>query len=78
MDFKHLYYGLIMTKCDKCHSFAVNKDTELKLCDVCYYKIPLLDLLAVVHRDGGHYTERYGLQKSVKDAMEIMSDKVVI
>lgn len=28
----------------------------------------LLNLLAVVHRDGGHYTEKFGIHKSVHDA----------
>ena len=32
----------------------------------------LRDLLAVIHRDGGHYTHDNGLEKSTKDAMEIV------
>lgn len=28
----------------------------------------LLNLLARIHRDGGHYTEEHGLEKSVADA----------
>ena len=55
-------------KCCRCHSFAINIDPKRNLCDVCYYKRPLLDLLAVIHRDGGHYTEKHGLEKSVEDA----------
>ena len=27
----------------------------------------LLDLLCVLHRDGGHYTAKFGLEKSIKD-----------
>lgn len=34
----------------------------------------LLDLLAIIHRDGGHYTGRYGLRKSVRDAMRIVPE----
>lgn len=30
----------------------------------------LRDLLAVIHRDGGHYTEEHGLQKSFDDAIQ--------
>jgi len=29
----------------------------------------LRDLLAIIHRDGGHYTEEHGLQKSWEDAI---------
>jgi hypothetical protein len=32
----------------------------------------LRNLLAVVHRDGGHYTSEHGIEKSVKDAMELV------
>lgn len=61
-----------MTKCDKCHSFAINQDPDRNLCDVCYYKIPLFNLLAVIHRDGGHYVEDHGVKKAVRDAIEIL------
>ncbi len=37
----------------------------------------LLNLLAVVHRDGGHYTEEHGVDKSVEDGMKIISDLIV-
>ena len=37
----------------------------------------LLDLLAVLHRDGGHYTAEHGIKKSVEAALKIASDKVV-
>lgn len=30
----------------------------------------LLDLLAIIHRDGGHHTAEVGLEQSVKDAHE--------
>ena len=36
----------------------------------------LRDLLAVLHRDGGHYTSRYGLHKSWQDAMQKASELV--
>jgi hypothetical protein len=38
----------------------------------------LLNLLAVIHRDGGHYTEEHGLEKSVKDAMQLSSERIVV
>lgn len=66
-----------MKQCKSCHSFAVNQDPSLIYCDVCYYKNPLLNILAVVHRDGGHYIDEHGLEKSVKKAMKIISKLVV-
>jgi len=61
-----------MSKVCKCGSFAINKDPVRELCDVCYYKRPLLDLLAIIHGDGGQYTGEWGLSKSVKDAIKIV------
>ena len=37
----------------------------------------LLNLLAIIHRDGGHYTEEHGIEKSVKDAMLIVAELIV-
>ncbi len=36
------------------------------------YKQLLLNLLAVIHRDGGHYTDDHGPEKSTKDAIKIV------
>lgn len=36
----------------------------------------LLDLLAVIHRDGGHYTDEHGLAASVADAMLLSSERL--
>ena len=33
----------------------------------------LRDLLALIHRDGGHHTEKVGLRQSVKDARDIIN-----
>lgn len=30
----------------------------------------LQNLLAMIHGDGGHYTDKYGLEKSVEDAIK--------
>jgi len=60
-----------------CGSYAVNlakHDKTKDICDVCYYKIPLMNLLAYIHRDGGHYTAEHGLEKSVKDAKEVINN----
>jgi hypothetical protein len=38
----------------------------------------LKNLLARVHRDGGHYTERYGLQKAVDDADEVVAQLLLL
>jgi len=44
---------------------------------VVIYKRHLLNILAVIHRDGGQYTGEHGIKKSVADAMKIVSDLVV-
>ena len=33
----------------------------------------LLNLLAVIHGDGGHYVARHGLEKAVEDAKRIVN-----
>lgn len=38
------------------------------------YKRLLLELLAVIHRDGGHYTELVGLQTSVEQAEHLIPE----
>ena len=60
-----------MGRCE-CGSYATNIDPEDKVCDVCFYKIPLQELLAVIHRDGGHYTADHGIKKASKDAYKIL------
>ena len=35
---------------------------------------PLLDLLAVIHCDGGHHTEAVGIEQSIKDAQVAVSE----
>ena len=37
------------------------------------YKHILQNLLAIIHRDGGHYTEEHGLEKSVEDAIKVVA-----
>ena len=34
------------------------------------------NLLAIVHRDGGHYTEKHGVEKSYEDAKEKVSNMI--
>lgn len=36
----------------------------------------LLNLLAVIHQDGGHYSSEYGIDKSAKDAMQLSADRI--
>lgn len=66
-----------MIKCRSCDSFALNIAPESGYCDVCYYRNKLFNLLAVVHRDGGQYTYLHGVEESVIDALQIITDKVV-
>jgi len=42
-----------------------------------FYTQDLKNLLAVIHRDGGHYTEKHGIKKSVEDAMLMVSTFLV-
>lgn len=68
-------------KCKLCGSFAINHHlhgrdgSDPDLCDVCYWHtraVKLQDLLAIIHRDGGHYTSAHGVSKSTEDAIEIV------
>lgn len=36
----------------------------------------LSNLLAVIHRDGGHYEEKHGTEQAVKDAMTLSSERL--
>ncbi len=49
---------------------------DLWPCEVHELQEKLNNLLAVIHRDGGHYTGEHGLNKSVKDAMLISSERI--
>jgi len=40
-------------------------------------KTALLELLAVIHRDGGHHTQAVGLEQSCADAMLLSSARIV-
>ena len=62
-------------KC-KCGSYAINIDPAREVCDVCFYKDQLLDLLAVIHRDGGQYTETMGLREAVAEAITLSTERL--
>ncbi len=42
---------------------------------LCAHSLALLDgignLLAIIHRDGGHYIERHGLEKAIEDGKQL-------
>ena len=38
--------------------------------------LQLRNLLAVIHRDGGHYVETYGLEKATEDAIKKVSELI--
>jgi len=63
-------------KCKKCHSYALNIAPKSGFCDVCYYKSHLFNLLAILHGDGGHYIDKHGVDKAVKDGKKIAANKV--
>ena len=53
------------------------KDGIIKGCGTMTtnHKHLLSSLLAVIHRDGGHYEDKHGTEKAVEDAMEIICDE---
>ena len=55
---------------------SVKRSSREHSCNLCYYKDKLLNMLAVVHRDGGHYTEEYGIKKSVEDVTKIIAEAI--
>ena len=64
-------------KCKTCNSYALNIASESGYCDVCYYKHHLFNILAIIHCDGGHYTGKYGVDKSVKKAVKTITNKII-
>jgi len=50
-------------ECSRCGTVRPNEAPD--------YKYLLLNLLAVIHGDGGHYTHDHGVEKSVEDAIAI-------
>lgn len=74
-----------MKQCNNpgCISYAVNIERDVPgdrcLCDVCHWTKRYMDtnqclgnLLAIIHRDGGHYIDKHGVDKAVKDAYKIL------
>ena len=45
-----------------------------KIIEVDPYKHYLQNMLAIIHKDGGHYTKAHGLKKSVGDAMSLVAE----
>ncbi len=41
------------------------------------FEAMLLDLLCILHRDGGQHTQKVGIKQSFKEAMKLASDLVV-
>ena len=37
------------------------------------YEHLLNELLAIIHRDGGHYVQEHGIEKAVEDAINIIN-----
>jgi len=49
------------------------------VCAICYAELEkenriLRELLAVIHRDGGHHTDEVGVAQSVADAISLIYD----
>jgi hypothetical protein len=64
----HSCSQVVTGKCDR-HEMDV-----LPGCGGCILEM-LRNLLAVIHGDGGHHTEWFGLMKSVQDAMDKVQSK---
>lgn len=47
-------------------------DELRKLREIAAAQRPILDLLARIHRDGGHYTDAHGIAKSAADAENLV------
>lgn len=61
----------MLYRTDLCHQIALlERNLARKEAEVATRQ--LQNLLAVIHRDGGHYTEACGLEKSTSDAVEVV------
>lgn len=66
----HFFESSSEEDCGDCGSDQVHDDPSKERCDKCFYKFHVQDLLAVMHGDGGHFTEAHGIVKSVKTAVD--------
>lgn len=62
-----------MKSCESCYSTSINVDPKKEVCDTCYYKYHLHNLLAIIHRDGGRFVLENGLEKAIEAADEILT-----
>ena len=62
-----------MKSCEICYSMSMNIDPKKELCDTCYYKDRLHNLLAIIHRDGGKFVLENGLEKATEAAEEVLT-----
>jgi hypothetical protein len=73
-----------MAKWNKCEIRPAVSDPSQNVCvehwsswcdgEICLVsaKHMLSELLAVIHRDGGHYQGEHGINKAVKDAIDLI------
>jgi rubrerythrin len=54
-----------------CQHWRENQDL---MDEIARLRSILGDILAVIHRDGGHYTEEHGLERSARDATRRVSE----
>ena len=66
-----------MEHCRMCGSWGINTISDPKLCDACYYKNHPMNLLAIIHRDGGQYVGKHGMDKAVEDGKQIVVNAIV-
>jgi hypothetical protein len=59
-----------LRKCKVCESVTVNVDEKTETCEVCLYRVPLLQILTLIHEDPDEkYIDVAGIQKATNDAM---------
>jgi hypothetical protein len=59
--------------CNKCDCEANRLREELSTT-----KVQLLNILAYVHRDGGHYTMQHGIERSVDEAIRLTCERSTV
>jgi hypothetical protein len=63
---------------DRIAGLEAELQAELVRAQCNYHELEskLLDLLAVIHRDGGHKVEELGLQAAWEQAMQLSSERI--
>lgn len=66
---------LICPKCSDIKATLGGINLEIDKDDSIDYKHLLFSLLATIHHDGGHYSQEYGTEKAVEEAIRLVIRK---